>query len=347
VVADDQLDGAAARLEPVARLDAGPAIGRSVAPRAGLAAHRQVGEADPPRAQPGEPPATQMPGSRARAEEPEWGGAAPSKARVWPWLALGLVSLALVALLVLLPGKPAAVAATPAAEAPLSPRGNALQWYRQNPDLAEREARAILSAYANAATLDEVLPLVRQRARVEPLIRERWEPLGSPLRIQNSDSPAAFAEVQGTAFFLLEVELQDFRKLRAYFVREDGQMKLDWEATAAYSQVPVAKLTTTDLIDVEVRCSIEARSVALGPYPEDQFHGYLLTIPGSDELFWGFAKIGSPVDEQLLEALDRGRFLLELKRFERVTIELRSALPEVPDNYFEISAFKHVEWVRP
>lgn len=321
---------------------AAPAAAAAPAASAGAAA---VGVLDPPA------PPSQMdpPGPpEPAAAEDSWGASQPGTMRVWPWvLVLVLLGMAGLAVWHWAPRTAAGVVDASDDAGTRAPRPAALEWYRLNPDVAEREARTVLEAYVSATSLDEVLPLVRALARVEPLVRARWKPLGSALRPPAVESQAAFSEVGGTAFFVLSAQLQDFRSLRAYFVREDGVMKLDWEATSAFSSVPASALASSaDFHREEVRCLVEARGVALPGYPSDQFNGYLLVFPDSDELFWGLARIGSQADEGLLNALDRGRFLLELKNTERVTLELERARGAA-GNYFEITKFNHREWVRP
>jgi hypothetical protein len=285
-------------------------------------------------------------------DEPEWGPGATPRAgsgRASLVLAAGAFAIVLAGALLLLmrqvePGNVSAAEPNkPAVAAPEDP----LQWYRENPDLADTEANALLEAYARATTVEEVLGLVRAPERIEPLLRDWWRPFTSPLRTAGPGFERDFRAVGATTFYCITAELENFTKVRVYFVRTDGKMKIDWQASVAYSAVAADKLTASPgLHAAEVRCIIEARDISMPGYPAGEYSGYLLTIPGSQDLLWGLARIGSEVDEMLLDSLDRGRFLLELKTSERVTLEIDEARG-APANYFLISKFKHVEWVSP
>ena len=288
-------------------------------------------------------------------DEPDWDpGATPRAASGRASLALAAGAFAIVlagGLLLLMRQEEPEIPQNVSAAGPNKPavvaREDRLQWYRENPDLAGTEANALLDAYVRATTVEEVLGLVRAPDRIEPLLRDRWRPFTSPLRTAGPGFERDLSDIGATAFYCITAELENFTKARVYFVRINGKMKIDWEASAAYSAVAADKLTATPgLHATEVRCIIEARDISMPGYPAGEYNGYLLTVPGNQELLWGLARIGSEVDEMLLDSLDRGRFLLELKTSERVTLEIDEARG-APANYFLISKFKHVEWVSP
>lgn len=294
------------------------------------------------------------PPRQEREMETEWGAAAAPRARVGKLalsVAAGLLAMLLLgSVIFLLRGDRSdglAVARAEPTKTPVAQRQDRLQWFRQNPDLADKQSSALLNAFVGAASVEEVTGLVHDAERLEPLLREHWRPVGSPLRRSTPDTERAFSDVGGVPFFHVTAELEDFRQLRVYFVRDDGKMKIDWKATVGYCSVPADRLTRTQgLRGVEIRCIIEARPVSMLGYPSSDYNGYLLSIPGSQDLIWGLATIGSEVDDALLDALDRERFLLELKTSQRVTLEIDEA-PGAPANYFIISKLNHVEWVGP
>jgi hypothetical protein len=338
VVAVDQLDEPDPSSRLVARLTA-EKVRRPSAPRIVEDARSAPSSSDP---------AEPIESLRVDPDaEPDWGVETEARSSGL-WLLLGAASLAVVLLgagaLLLRPGNPPAPSASgPVPKAAEDP----LKWYRENPDLADSQSEALLEAFVGATTVEEVLDLVRERHRVEPLLRERWQPLASALRSVQPNMERGFAALGGVAFFLITAELEDFRKLRVYFVRENGKMKLDWEASVAHSPLAVAEMANSPgLRNVKLRCIIEAQPISIPSYPGSEYNGYLLAVPGYQKPLWGLAKIGSEVDEALLDSLDRGRFLLDLKTSERVTVEVEEA-PGAPSNYLLISKLNHVEWVAP
>jgi len=280
--------------------------------------------------------------------EPTWGAKTPPPiGRLWLGLAVGSLAMVLVGAVLLLPRPGDSAAPRNVVVKPIKVAEDRLQWFRQNPDQADKQADALLKAYTHATTVEEVLGLVREPQRVERLLRERWQPLGSPLRADQPDMLREFSAVGGVAFYLMTAELEDFRKLRVYFVRENGSMSIDWEASVAHSSVPWAQLENAPgLRDVQLRCSIEAQAISIPHYPASEYNGYLLVVPGNQEALWGLARIGGEADEALLDALDRGRFLLDLKTRQRVSVEIEEA-PGAPSNYFIIKSLNHIEWVAP
>ncbi|MEM9080241.1 MAG: hypothetical protein AAGC74_06050 [Verrucomicrobiota bacterium] len=163
------------------------------------------------------------------------------------------------------------------------------------------------------------------------------------------DDPSAMKTDYGSSgeagFMVIRLERKDFRDGRAYFVHQDDEVRFDFDATEAYSEVPVPELTGRKLEEpVLVRAWIGKEPHFDARSDETVFSWYQVLDPGLAEFVWAYARRGSEIDERLREELNYGRLIEERKREFRGTVRLSNATGFREDE-FEIVELLATEWV--
>ena len=136
---------------------------------------------------------------------------------------------------------------------------------------------------------------------------------------------------------------------RCYFVNTEGGMRLDWEASAAWSEVPVENLVeSAPESPVMVRCWVgkqphfDAESGRAG-----LFSWYQILNPQRDDFVWGFVPADSALDWELRGLMNYGWVILERENEVRATIRVVKPTSGFRDTEFEIVELITEEWVMP
>ena len=98
-------------------------------------------------------------------------------------------------------------------------------------------ARPVAVRFFSAASIDELLPVIRDRERVEPLLRSHYaarSPQPIAYRTINFTDAAHFA---GRTFLRLAAELPDGRFAGLTLEKADVRYLIDWESFVGYSEV--------------------------------------------------------------------------------------------------------------
>ena len=143
---------------------------------------------------------------------------------------------------------------------------------------------------------------------------------------------------------------EDFAPFQAYFIREGGRLRLDWRATEAFSEIPIADLPSAGKVSgVTVRCLAEAKSFYTMAFPEDRFRSFLLSGPDPEHILWGYVEVGSELHLELRDALTRQVGMLNRQEGQkkRLTLVLETPESRQRENQFLISEMLHIEWATP
>ena len=120
-------------------------------------------------------------------------------------------------------------------------------------------AGVVIGKFLNAPTYKERLEFVRDRKRVEPLMKEFYS--------RNPDGPIQFREPEEgwrmspyESFLITTVITQDFKRIAtAVELQKDGKFLVDWESFVGYSEIPwdqMQEKKPTKPFLVRVRASI-------------------------------------------------------------------------------------------
>ena len=93
--------------------------------------------------------------------------------------------------------------------------------------------------FVSAPTIEEMIPLVRDRQRVEPKIRAYYtaERPWKPVEINNKFDPSDLFTVDGD-FIVLQLVMANFDELPISFERKGDTFVADWESFTGYGEMP-------------------------------------------------------------------------------------------------------------
>jgi hypothetical protein len=136
---------------------------------------------------------------------------------------------------------------------------------------------------------------------------------------------------------------------RAYFVKTDEGLRLDWMATHGMSDIAVPSLVK----EATNRSTLVRSWVGKQPwYDVEKGHAstrswYIILEPTKEEFVWAYAPAKSELDEKLRDILSYGRMVEERPDEVRATIRLAKPSVGFRENEFEITELTTVDWVAP
>ena len=122
---------------------------------------------------------------------------------------------------------------------------------------------------------------------------------------------------------------------------------MDWAASTGWGEVPPADLSSAlEKREVMIRCTLDKQ-----PHFDSKVDGsrswFLIILPGSEKQLWGFAPAGSPLDRDLLELFNFGKFFLDREQDVRVAVQVGKGEGTLKENQVEIIELLAGEWVLP
>lgn len=211
------------------------------------------------------------------------------------------------------------------------------------------EAQRVLEGYSSADDAAEALSWVRRADRERETFTRVWQPWSSqpyydrPELIQHGvmsfEDPPALV-VWGMC--------EDFSPFRAYFVLEDGRLRLDWRATEVYCDIPISELAAAGEVEgVTLRGVVEEKAFHTASLPDDKFRSYMLSATDGLSYVWGYVERGSDLDLRLENLLNKVTGQRETRSWGRATLVVSSPEGQHLDNQFLITGVLHNEWVGP
>jgi len=200
----------------------------------------------------------------------------------------------------------------------------------------QENARALLAAYAKATTPEEVLPLIRDAARLTHRLQHDWQPWQAPADwLPARDAAWQVSAEGGRSHGRLSGRKPDFSPYRAYFVREGEALRIDLEATEGLGDTTFAVLERGIGAGGVVRAYLTPENFYSLTFPETAFRSYKLLAPDREQVVWGYVKLGSPTAAALL-TVDAP-----------MTLRLTAAAAGAQKNQWLIGELLHIDWVSP
>lgn len=210
------------------------------------------------------------------------------------------------------------------------------------------EAAVMFRNYMTGSTRMKILPMVRDRSAVEPLILSSHR----PVLISRNWAPEKTArweihETSNLTFGLLHGALPDFSEFEAYFVLEDQKLRIDWKATTCFGTATFDELSANQGNPAEIRGVIQPDKYFSPVFPEAEFHCFLLSTPCSERAIWCYTRRGQPADDALVGLLFGGNIRKASSVSHKVTLRLERGPAEALPNQWIIAELLNDEWISP
>ena len=323
----------------------------------------------------------------AEKQEQQWGQSASMSLR--SVLIGGSMVIVLVVVLVAMRGVLRGDSVTEAQVIPLIENqkvdpyeGSPEKWFRHRSGIIETEAMRVMKGYIDAPDDQARSQWVRQPELYLKRIAQSSF-VFKPLLEQRQEQSWSIGHTGETAYLIFGGRNHDYLPFQAYFTQHGEQLKLDWFATAAWSDVSLqairadalrrsgavsdaqriagvvdasqlspspksalpAKIHTESVV---LRCMIRKKDdFYAGPYNDRDYSAYMLLSADKMHHLWGYAVRGSELDLKLKGILDHGSFIVALKKDEKVTLRVRMAKKEALPSQIELVELEHPEWVTP
>lgn len=212
-------------------------------------------------------------------------------------------------------------------------------------DIAD-EAEILLGKYAAAKSPEAVLPLVRDASRVKERLKALWQPMGALSESVPIEPFFSNSEVRPS--LNLRGRTADFAKFEMVFVRENGHLKIDWEASYGIGDAQLSELRNSKTVvkGAKVRVVVEPGGFYTPEFPEADYRSYQLIDAAGKEFVWAFVRKSSPTAGLLEAEFNENSVLLEKTAANPATLRISGPLREGV-NLFEITEMLHKGWVSP
>ena len=161
-------------------------------------------------------------------------------------------------------------------------------------------AQPIAEAFLTATSIDQILPLVRDRERLKPHILAFYpdgkiEPSG--LAIFNSTGRVSYKD----SFASISIQTPDFRTKQLAFVDGADGLKVDWESWVGWSEMPWDKLIESrPTRPVLVRATLNWIEYYNFDFSEEsKWRSFRLVSPDGEHALYGYAERNSLLDQRL------------------------------------------------
>ena len=285
-----------------------------------------------------------------RSEDDKWGEANPHSIRWMIFSGLGIVVLLIAAIAVrpLLVEK-SGVKNVPDFEGVVT----------QKPDLSydpaefdmggdtQTLAQAMMQHYANAKTVDEILPMIRDRDRLEETVRKEWKPFWTEGKWTLPDkSEWTIRKVEDRDFACLSGPMPDFTPFQFYFLRVNGELLIDWEASTGRCDASFEELASGKGGGL-VRVAVSVNDMYSFAFPDEQYQNLRMVCADSETVLWGYVKKRSEIEDRMKPLFQPGLITKEMGYEYRVTLRLEPSPPDALPNQWIIAEMLHIDWLTP
>jgi hypothetical protein len=264
------------------------------------------------------------------------------------WMAAGTCALAVAAVAGVMASK-AKQAQEPEPAIVFAPQktfGEEKGYFLEHMGEVVHEAETLLGQYAKATSPEEVLPLVRDASRVKDRLKALWQPMG--ILSDNAPVESLYADSEVRSSLILKGRTADFTKFQMFFVRENGHLKIDWEASRGIGDAQLSELRKSKTVvkGAKVRVVVQPGGFYTPEFPESDYSSYQLVDATGEEFVWAFVRKGSRTADQLEAEFNQSSVLLEKTGANPATLRISGPLHEGV-NLFEITEMLHKGWVSP
>jgi hypothetical protein len=264
------------------------------------------------------------------------------------WMGAGTCSLAVAAVagLMVTRKKQAKAPEQAIVFAPQEAFGEERGYFLEHTSELTREAETLLDHYVAARSPEAVLPLIRDASRVKERLTALWQPMGNLQKDRPVDPALNDNEVRPA--LLLNGWKADFAPFEMVFVREDGHLKIDWEASEGIGDAQLSELRASKTVvkGAKVRVTVEPGGFYTPEFPESDYRSYQLIGAKREEFVWAFVRKSSPTAELLEAEFNESSVLLEKTKAIPATLRISGPLRENV-NLFEITEMLHKGWISP
>lgn len=208
------------------------------------------------------------------------------------------------------------------------------------------EAISIYRSFLAAAHQDDIMPLIRDAADMNQVLRQRWEPVRLPREWEPApDSGWLVKELGGHPCALLSGRLPDNSKFQAYFTGDDDRLLLDWKATTGYGTAAVKDLAQGLGNGSEIRGEISLADYYSQAFPEIDYQAYRLVSPDGGHYIWCYAARDTAAAAALASELQAGPILKKSADSSKVTLALKRGSDITLPNQWLIADLLQIDWV--
>jgi hypothetical protein len=212
----------------------------------------------------------------------------------------------------------------------------------------EAKAKVLVEAFAKATSAEEVIPLLRDRERVEKMVRERWTPMDVPNNWHVPDeSKWEILRSGDREYGFLTGLLPDITPFRFYIVQEGDKALLDWEASSGFSETTFGDLSKRQGEGGIVRGYVSAGDLYTFSLPEADYQCFRIIAADGESFVWGYAKRTEPVAEKMSEPFLPGVIPREVRSEYPMTLKLAKGPGDSLPNQWIITEMVHMEWLTP
>jgi hypothetical protein len=208
------------------------------------------------------------------------------------------------------------------------------------------EAEQIYRKFATALIAEDVVPLLHDFKRIEPLFKaapslpalgKDWDP--------SRDTTWSVFESQGTPFGILEGTLPDFTRFSAYLVLTDGRLLLDWKGTTAYSTATFEQLAENQGDSSEIRAFIKPSGYYSAVFPESEYQSYQLISPDNQDAVWCYTRHKTPAAAETTRLFPSGDILDASQDAKKATLRLIRGPEGSLPNQWLVEEMLHKDWI--
>lgn len=286
---------------------------------------------------------------RRHGESHEWGMANRSSMRWIAGLFVAITGIVIVSLGVLPMINEANASRPPEEELVIEKEDNSEEIVALN-DMFTRKSEAIqiFMTFVSAQSAEEILPWVRNQAKVEEIIRSKpWLPLAP----QDWKPPGDFNwqayHENGRPIGILDGTLPNYTNPAFYFTLKDRQLQVDWKASTGYGTAGFADLAKGVGDGSEIRAIISKSDFYTNVFSETGYQSYQLFSPTEEEFIWAYSRHGEPADSDLRRLLDKGAIIDEAPEKIKLTLKLSRSLDGGLLNQWLIEEVLHNDWIQP
>ncbi|MBK1790678.1 hypothetical protein [Persicirhabdus sediminis] len=148
------------------------------------------------------------------------------------------------------------------------------------------------------------------------------------------------------SYLILNGVEKDFMPASVYFVRDGDGLKIDWDASVCFSDIPFSDLEEYQENRALIMRGILAKrgDLYLGPYTADEYSAYTFSSVDKSKYVWVYVEKDSADDEQLKDMLNYGRFVMNLRKGTQATLKLARGRDSL-DNQYELRSIVSDGWV--
>lgn len=221
-------------------------------------------------------------------------------------------------------------------------------WFHENSIEAYEDSIAILDQINEGDNALATVSLMRDPERVKEKMVEMNFEWQSEFQIADPRTLSWDYDASGDiGYIVITGKKSSIEPFRAYFVKTNTGIRMDWEATTGWSEVKVGDLVANSpTLPVLVRGWLvkkphfDSDSDALNSW-------YQILSPDKGEFVWIYTPSDSAFDEELKFELNYGRMVMERIEEKRMILRVRNGGPGRRENEFELVEFVGLDWVQP